>query len=327
MGMWNVRGVAAALAGAACLTFAAAGAAPAQDFPSRPLTIVVPYPPASVPDIMTRLIADHMRVNLGQAITIENKPGAGGSIGMAQVARAAPDGYTIAMAGSPNVLAMHTAKSPGFELFTDFAPIGRMNSLINVVSVNAKLPIKTFDELIKYAKANPGKLNYAHSGPATPTDMGGRQFAQVYGLDIQFVGYKGSTPAAQALASGEADMSIISVGVIYPHLQSGAVRPLTIATPVKWAMMPEIPSADQSGMKVNFDGWCGLVVPTGTPAPVIAKLNAALNYALAQDNVKKGADQAGGSVLPGTPEDLTKLMKNDFEITREMVRVAGVQKQ
>jgi tripartite-type tricarboxylate transporter receptor subunit TctC len=276
---------------------------------------------------MTRLVADHMKNHLGQNVLIENRPGAGGAIGTSAGARAAPDGYTITMVGSPNTIAMHTMKQPGFDLFADFAPVGRMNSLLNVLAVNAKLPFKSVKELVAYAKANPGKLNYAHSGPATPTDMGGRWFGVVHGIDLTYVAYKGSTPAAQALAAGEADFSIINVGGIATLLQTGQVRALSIGTPVKFSLLPDVPSSDQSGLGVAFEGWCGLAVPVGTPEPVIRKLNEALNYALAQDSVKKGAEQAGGALLPGTPADLTALMKTDFDTVREMVAVAKVEKR
>ncbi len=323
MGTLFLRRAAVALLALICWS----GATHAQDFPNRAITIIVPYPPGSAPDVITRVIAEHMRGPLGQTIVVDNRAGAGGSIGMAAGARAAPDGYTISLAGSPNVLAMHTVTTPGFDLFTDFAPVGRMNNMLNALIVNSKLPVKTVKEFIDYAKANPGKLNYAASGPATPTDMGGRQFAQVHGIDFTIVSYKGSTPAAQALVSGEADFSLINVGLMLPHLQSGAVRALSITTPVKWSVMPEIPDSKETNLKVAFDGWVGLVVPTGTPQPVIAKLNAALNHALAQENTKRGAEQMGGMVLPGTPADLTALMKNDMESAREMVIAAKVEKK
>jgi tripartite-type tricarboxylate transporter receptor subunit TctC len=258
---------------------------------------------------------------------IENRAGAGGGIGTVAGARAPADGYTITMVGSPNTLAMHTMKNPGFDLFADFAPVGRMNSLLNVLAINAKLPFKSVKELVDYAKANPGKLNYATSGPATPTDMGGRWFANAQGVDVAFLAYKGSTPAVQALATAEADFSIINVGGVISLLQAGTLRALSIGTPVKFPLLPDVPSSAESGLKVAFEGWAGLAVPAGTPEPVIRKLNSALNYALAQDSVKRGAELAGGQLLPGTPADLTAFMKKDFETVREMVAVAKVEKQ
>jgi tripartite-type tricarboxylate transporter receptor subunit TctC len=318
----------AAFAGLACLVGAVAGpgVAAAQDYPNRAITIIVPFPAGSVPDVMTRLVADHMKNTLGQAIVVDNRPGAGGNIGTAAGARAEPDGYTVTFIGSPAVLAMHTMKAPGYDLFADFLPVGRMNTLLNVIAVNSKLQIKSVRELIAYAKANPGRLNYASSGPATPTDLGGRHFANVHGLDYPIIAYKGSSATAQALASGEADFSILPAGVALPQIQSGAVRALALGTQVKWELLPDVPGADEAGAKVKVDGWTGFAVPKGTPQPVIQKLNAALNQALAQDNVKRGATQTGGIVLPGTPDDLTNLMKQDFENVREMVASAKLEK-
>jgi tripartite-type tricarboxylate transporter receptor subunit TctC len=304
-----------------------AGPGWAEDYPSRPVTIIVPYPAAGAPDVMTRLIADQMRVRLSQNVLVENRPGAGGAIGTSMGARAPADGYTVTMLGSPNTLAMHTMLKPGFDLFADFAPVGAMNNLPNVLAINSKLPFKSVRDLVAYAKAHPGKLNYATSGPATPTDMGGRQFANVQGIDLTFVSYKGSTPAAQALVSGEADLSIINIGGVMTFLQSGALRALSIGTPVRFDMLPGVPGSSESGLGVAFEGWCGLGVPVGTPQSVVDKLNAALQFALQQDSVKQGAERAGAALLPGTPADLTALMRKDFEAVREMVAAAHVEKQ
>jgi tripartite-type tricarboxylate transporter receptor subunit TctC len=323
MGSRFTRGAGLALLALFCWS----GLGWAQDYPTRPVTIIVPFPAGSVPDIMTRLVADHMKNDLGQAVVVDNRAGAGGSIGTAAGARAAPDGYTVTFVGSPAVMAMHTMLTPGFDLFGDFVPVGRMNTLINVVAVNAKLPFKTVKELLDYAKANPGKLNYASSGPATPTDLGGRYFADVHKIEYLIVAYKGSTASSQAVASGEADFSISPAGVLLPHIQSGAVRPLAIATPTHWSLLPGVPSATEAKLGVNVDGWMGFVVPKGTPAPVVAKLNTALNKALAAENVKKGAINTGGDVLPGTPEDLAALMKSDYEAVRAMVAVAKIEKK
>lgn len=312
------------LALVAALSWARPGAA--QDYPSRPITIIVPYPAAGAPDVMTRLVADQMKVPLGQNVLVENRPGAGGAIGTAAGARAPADGYTVTMLGSPNTLAMQTMLKPGFDLFADFAPVGAITSLPNALVVNGKLPFRSVRELAAYAKANPGKLNYATSGPATPTDMGGREFANVQGIDLTFVPYQGSTPAAQALVSGEADLSIINLGGVLNFLRSGALRALSIGSPARFALLPNVPSSDESGLGVSFEGWCGLAVPTGTPRPVINKLNAALNYALRQESAKKGAEQTGGTLLPGTPADLTRLMRKDFAAVQKMVAVAKVKK-
>lgn len=301
--------------------------AAAQSFPSRPITIIVPYPAAGAPDLITRVVADQMKGPLGQNVLVENRPGAGGAIGTSLGARAPADGYIVTMLGSPNTLAMYTMLKPGFDLFADFAPVGAITSLPNALAVNSKLPFKSVRELVTYAEAHPGKLNYATSGPATPTDMGGREFASVQGINLTFVPYQGSSPAAQALVSGEADLSIINIGGVLNFLRSGALRALSIGGPARFPLLPDVPSSEESGLGVAFEGWCGLAVPTGTSPAAIAKLNAALNYALRQDSVKKGAELTAGTLLPGTPADLTNLMRRDVEAVRKMVDVAKVVKQ
>jgi tripartite-type tricarboxylate transporter receptor subunit TctC len=268
-----------------------------------------------------------MRVSLGQLIVIDNRVGAGGAIGTAAGARAEPDGYTITMIGSPAVLAMETMLQPGFDLAQDFAPVGRLNDLVNMFVVSRKLPVTSIKELVAYAKANPGKLNFASSGPATPTDLGIQLFAKKQGIDIALVPYKTSPAAVMSVVSGETDASVLQAGAVLPHIKSGAMRALAVAGPSRWPVLPDVPTADETDARVYVNGFIGLMVPKGTPADRIAVLNKALNEAVAHDNVKQLAINTGGSVLPGTPEQFTDLIKLDWASVREAVTSSGLKKQ
>lgn len=311
---------------ALCLTFAPAAMA-ADAFPTRPITIIVPYAASSVADTVPRAVAEEMRATLGQSIVVENRPGAGGAIGMVAAANALPDGHTLVATGSPAVLAMETMLKPGFDLDTDFVPVGPMVTLSNVIAVSAKHTFRTVQDLVAYAKANPGKLNYATSGPSTPSDLGGQLFGKVHGIEMTLVPYKGATPAMVAIVAGEADLSIIQAGLALPHIQSGKVRALAVTGPDRWSALPEIPNMTESGANVLVNGLLGLSAPKGTPPEAIALLNKALVAALKSDSVARLAFQNGGAVVPGTPGDLTRLVAEDRKAAKAMVAAAGLQKQ
>jgi len=312
----------------AAIFLSLAGAAAAQEaFPARPLTIIVPFAGGSVPDSLTRMAAEHMKTVLNQPIVIDNRVGAGGAIGTAAGARAPADGYTITMLGSPAVLAQETMLTPGFDVLKDFKPIGRVSNFVNVFVINSKFEIKTIAELVAYAKKNPGKLNFASSGPATPTDMGIQLFAKKHDIDILLVPYKASPAAVLAVVSGESDVSMLQAGAVLPHIKSGAMRALAVAAPKRWEMLPDVPNADEANAKLYIDGWIGLAVPVGTPDDRIAILYKALNESLAQPRMKEIGVTSGGGVLPGTPADLTKTIEADWASVKEATSAAGVKKQ
>ena len=314
-----------ALAAAALLT---ATTAVAQTFPDRPLTIIQPYGAGSLPDTLTRSVAELMRQTLGQPIVVENRVGAGGAMGAAAGSRAQPDGYTITMIGSPHAAAMFTMSNPGFDLEKDFEPVGGISEFVNLYTVTSKrAEIKTIADLIAYAKANPGKLNFATSGPSTPGDLGASLFAKVHSIEITKVPYRGSPQAITAVVAGESDVVMVQAGALLPHVQSGALRALAVAGPRRWNVLPDVPNADESGAKVYMPGQIGLVVPKGTPKDRIAILNKALNTALADKTMQERAVTGGGVVSPGTPEALTATIRRELADARESVAAAGIQKQ
>ena len=312
---------------AAALAMSAPGSA--QTFPDRPLTIVVSFGPGSFPDTFVRIIAENMRETLKQPVIVDNRAGAGGAIGAGIGARAQPDGFTLTFLGSPHTIAMETQLNPGFDIVRDFDPVGGMNSLLNLLVVNpAKLPdVKSVKDLIAYAKANPGKLNFPSSGPNTPTDLANIAIGAKHGIDVVNVRYRDAPLAVQAIVSGETDAAMLPASNMLPHVQAGRLRALAILSATRWDVLPDLPNADEAGLNMYVNGWTGLGVPKGTPKDRIAILNNALNAAVKSPKFMEIVQKAGGSITPGTPEDMAVTIQRDLVSMREAVKAAGIQKQ
>lgn len=318
MRMWTLAG--------ALLALAAVPAA-AQTYPDKPVKIIVPYGAGSVPDVLTRLAAEKMREPLGQPLVVENRAGAGGAIGTAQGAKAPPDGYTVTMGGSPAVNAMETMKAPGFHILDDFVPVGTIANFINVLVVSAKVPVNSVAELNAHIKANPGKLVYAHSGPSTPSHLAGELYKVRHGLDYVLAAYRSSPPAVLAMVAGEAHFSIIPSGVVIAQIQAGTLKALATGTPQRWALFPNVPNAEEAGLKLVADGWIGFMLPKGTPEAIADKLHAALQKALATPELMEAAVKAGGAVAPGPRAALPELIKREWATAKEAVAAAKLEKQ
>jgi tripartite-type tricarboxylate transporter receptor subunit TctC len=318
MRKWIVAGVALALM---------AAPAGAQSYPDKPVKIIVPYGAGSVPDVLTRLVAEKMREPLGQPLVVENRAGAGGAIGTAQGAKSPPDGYTITMGGSPAVNAMETMKAPGFHILDDFVPVGSIANFVNVLVVSAKLPVNSVAELNAHIKANPGQLVYAHAGPSTPSHLAGELYKVRHGLNYTLVAYRSSPPAVAAMVGGEAHFSIIPSGVVVGQLQAGTLKALATGTPQRWSLFPNVPNSEEAGLKLTADGWIGLLLPKGTPDAIANKLHGALQKALATPEVKDAAAKVGGAVAPGPRAALPELIKREWAIAKEAVAAAKLEKQ
>lgn len=292
----------------------------AENFPSAPLRLIAPFSPGSYADLTARLVAEGMSTKLNVAVVVENRPGASSMIGTAAGARAEPDGYTITMVGSPAVMASKLTPNAKYDLARDFEYIGGVNDFYNVLVVNPKLGIRTFGEFKSYVKKNPGKFNLATSGEGAPSDIGGRQMAKVHGLDYTLVPYKGATPVLTAVLSGEADGAIMIAGLATPHIKTNALIALGLTAPQRLNTLPEVPDANESGIRVITTGWTGLAAPTGTPASRIAVLNDALNVALKNEKVQKQFQDAGAATLGGTPRAMRDLVLQDLESSEEVLK-------
>src|SRR5215510_12104119 len=312
------------LAGLAFLAWDAP-AAPAAEYPTRPVTLVVAFPPGGASDVLARILGRKLEQVLAQPFVIDNRPGAGGNVAAEAVAHAAPDGYTL-LAGNNAILATNAAlyKNINFDPEADFAPIGLIGSQANILVVNPALPAKSMDELIALAKANPGKLNFASSGHGLAAHLAGELFKVEAKIDIVHVPYKGAAPALQDVIAGHVQMMFATASSVVPHIKDGKVRALAVASLKRTAVLPDISTVDELGIK-NFDAttWHGLVAPAHTPNEVITTLNRALAAALDDPGVKKSLGDLGVDIIGGTPEEFAAYIKSEIPKWTAIIKASG----
>ncbi|MGE0559800.1 MAG: tripartite tricarboxylate transporter substrate binding protein [Burkholderiales bacterium] len=295
----------------------------AQSYPSKPLRLVVPFPPGGPTDIVSRLLAPKMAAALGQQIVVENRGGAGGAIGTEQVARAAPDGYTLVM-GTIGGLAVAKSLNPklGYDTLRDLAPITQSVSVTSILVVHPSVPAKNVRELLALAKAAPGKLNYASSGNGTITHLAGELLKLTGKVNIAHVPYKGGAPALVALVSGEVDMSYENSLIITPHIKSGKVRGLAVTSAKRSALLPQLPTIAETLPGYSASGWYGLLAPAKTPQPVIARLNAEAVKALRSQDVVDKLSGQGAEPVGSTPEEFTAFIRSEIDKWANLVKAA-----
>ncbi|AOY95182.1 ABC transporter substrate-binding protein [Cupriavidus sp. USMAA2-4] len=317
----------AAFAGCA-LCLAAAPAFAQKDFPSKPLMLVVTYPPGGPTDAMARTLAAALKSSLGQPVVVENRAGAGGNIGAEAVARAEPDGYTL-MFGTSAPLAINVSlyRKINYDPVKSFAPVIQIGHLPNVLVVNPGVPARNVQELVAYGKAHPGKLSYASSGNGASSHLAGVMFNNLAGTDFQHIPYKGTGPALNDLLGGQVSMAFTDVLTALPFIKSGKLRALGVTTRTRSQALPDLPTVAEQGVP-GFDVsvFFGVVAPAGTPADVIAKLNHAFADALQQPSVRKTL-QAQGLEFAGStaPQQLEGFIKSEVVKWRDVVKKSGAQ--
>jgi tripartite-type tricarboxylate transporter receptor subunit TctC len=318
------RIVTAFIAGLAALT-SAASAALAADYPVRPVTLVVAFTPGGPSDVLSRIVGRKLEQLLGQPFVIENRPGAGGNVAAEQVARAGADGHTLLM-GNNSILATNAAlyKKINFDPEADFAPISLIGSQANILVVNPQLPVRTMAELIAYAKASPGKVNYGSSGYGAAAHLAAELFKAEAKVDIVHVPYKGAAPALQDLIAGHVQMMFATAASVVPHIQSGQVRALAVTTLKRTAVFPELATVDELGLK-GFDAttWHGLVAPSRTPKDVITTLHRATVSALGDATVRKALADLGVDIVGSTPEEFSAYIKAEIPKWTAIVKASG----
>jgi len=313
-----------AMLAAALLALPAAAAA--QSYPSRPITIVIGYTPGAVSDLAARTISDGLHQAWGQPVIVENRPGSGGNIGAAYVARAAPDGYTL-MVGTDAQLAsnVHLYKHVGFDPVKDLAPVAYAGANIICLAVNTQLPINSVADLIAYAKQNPGKLAYGTSGVGSPHHLAGELLRQKTGIDIQHVPYRGGGAAVNDLLGGHIGMAFLSLSAVVPHVNTGKVRIIAMVEKTRYAAMPDTPTIGETVAGFEMSSWLGIFAPAGTPADVIAKLNDGIAKVLTAEAVKAKLANLGLVVVAGKPEELANVVNDGLKVRGELVKAAGIQ--
>lgn len=316
----------AAAAATALAGLLALGPATAQTFPTRPVTLVVPFAAGGSTDLVGRLIAERMSAELGQSVVVENKGGAGGNLGAAQVAKAAPDGYTILM-GTVATHALNPAiyKKMPYDPVTSFAPISLLAVVPNVLVVNPNFPAKTTEELIVLLKKEPGKYSYASSGNGTPLHLSGELFKSMAGVDMQHIPYQGAGPALVDVLSGQVPIMFDNLPSSSSHIKSGKLRALGVTTTEKASSFPDVPTIAEAVPGYETYTWNALFAPAGTPSEVIATLNAAANKALADPKVQARLADFSAKPVGSTPEQLGEHVKKEIAKWAPIVKASGAQ--
>lgn len=312
-----------ALTAVAALIFASP--ALAAEYPDKPVRLVVPFPPGGGADNLARLIMPRVAQALGQPIVIENKPGAGGNVGAEFVARATPDGYTL-LYGTNGTHSINASlyRNLRFDPIKDFAPVARMTSIAAMLIVNPKLPASSVAELISYAKANPGALNFASAGNGTTSHLAGELFKTAAGVDIVHIPYRGGALAISDLIGGQVQMMIDVMPNAYPLAKDGRVRGLAIASAQRFPGAPEYPTLAESGLPgFEASAWDGILAPAGTPEPVIRKLNAAVRAALEDPEIVSALRSRGAVPVVGAPEDFVRHIAESTKKWAAVVQSSG----
>ncbi|MEN7528844.1 tripartite tricarboxylate transporter substrate binding protein [Cupriavidus sp. DL-D2] len=294
---------------------ATATASAQAPFPSKPITIVVPFAPGGGNDILARLIAPKMSQQLGQPVIIENKPGAGGNLGADYVAHAAPDGYTLVIASSQVTMNPYLGMKVPFNIERDFEPVGRIGSVPLVLVSNMTQPYRTLKEFVDYTRANPGKVSYSSPGPGTPQHLAGEVFAKLNHTELLHVPYRGTGPSIADLMGNQVQVSFATFASVIQYVRAGKLRALGIAGQQRTQLMPELPAFSEAGLKgYEAELWYSLLAPAKTPRPVVDRINAAMMAALKSPDLADQFTKQGFEVKGSTPDELKTY------ITRELAR-------
>jgi tripartite-type tricarboxylate transporter receptor subunit TctC len=316
--MPDVRRLLALLAAAFTLTAAAA------DYPTRPVRIVVPFAAGGPADVYARFLGERLQQSMGQPFVIENRPGGGSIVGTDVAAKSAPDGYTLLLISNTHTVNESLMPHKPFALMHDFVPVAPINSSDLVLVVNPAVPAKTLEELIALAKAQPGKLNYASSGPGTPYHMAGELFKSMAGLDIVHVPYKASSAARSGVLGGQVEMMFDAVTVMNEHVKAGQVRALATSGKERSQVMPGVPTLTEAGVP-GYEAviWLGLVAPKNTPQPVVDRLNAEITKIVSLPDTQAEWTKQGAVPMTMTPAAFGKFLDGDIVKWAHIVKISG----
>ena len=298
-----------------------AGSAMAQAYPSKPVTLVVPFPPGGTTDVLARALGEKLSQNLGQPVIVENKPGAGATLGADYVAKARPDGYTLLVGAVHHTIATSVYKKLPYSFDKDFAPITTIAIVPNVLVVNAGTPVKNVAELVALANAQPGKLTYGSNGNGTAQHLIGAQFQALTGTQIVHIPYKGSGPLATDLLGGQISMSFDTVTPVLPHIKAGKLRPLAVTTARRSSALPDVPTLDEAGLK-GFDigTWFGVLAPVATPQDIVARLNTEMVKVIRSPEFRKRMDEIGAEPVGNSPQQMAQQVKSETERFAKIVK-------
>jgi len=303
-----------------------AGAAHAQDYPSRTVKIVVAFPAGGPTDFVARVLADKLKGALGQSVIIENKPGANAAIGAESVAKSDPDGYTLffTTAGAV-VINPHMRANLPYDPIKDFAPITLVVNTMEVLVVKSDTPMKSATDLVAFAKSRPDGIAMASTGVGSPPHLALELFKSSSGANVLHVPYRGAAPAVTDVVGGQVHAMFADLPVLMPQIRGGTLRPIGVGSKRRASVLPDVPTLDEQGIKdVYADNWYALFAPAKTPAPVIAKLNAAVNAVLKDPETARKLIEAGADPAAGTPEQLAEFLKSELERWGKVVREKNI---
>jgi len=305
----------------------AAGSALAQ-YPNRPIKLIVPFPPAGATDIVGRIVAQKLGERLGQSVVVENKPGAGGSIGSDIIAKSAPDGYTLLMATSSTHSIGPSLQKLPYDPIKDFAAITHVANVPNVLVVSPTLPVKDVKEFVALAKSKPGQLNFASSGVGTIVHLNGELFKMITGIDLQHIPYKGTALSIPDVANGNIAMLFDSLASVMPHVRSNKVKPIAVNAPGRSPLLPEVPTFAEIGM-TEYDTytWFGMFAPAGTPPAIVTRVQAEVVAALSAPDLRERFSQVGAEAVGSTPQQFTARVLADTAKWARVIKAANVQLQ
>ncbi len=313
-------------AGLFVLAAAFIGIAPAQaQYPAKPIRFILPFPPGGGTDTLGRILGAKLGEGLGQQVVMENRPGAGANIGAEVAAHTPPDGYTLLMGNVAHAINVSLYNKLNYDLVKDFSPVSLLASTPNIVVVHPSVPARTIKELIALAKARPGELDVASSGAGSSAHLAGELFNSLAGTKMNHVPYKGGGPAVLALVSGEVSVGFATTPSVLPHVQAGKLRGLAITSAARASFAPDLPTVSEAGVKGYEAGtWYGILVPAGTPQPIIARLHAESVKVMALPDIKQRLDTTGFTAIGSTPAEFAAYIRSEIEKWTKVVRAAGV---
>jgi tripartite-type tricarboxylate transporter receptor subunit TctC len=303
----------------------AGGGAMAQAWPTKPISLIVPFPAGGTTDVLARALADKLSQSLGQTVIVESNPGAGDTLGAVYVAKSRPDGYTLLVGAVHHTIASSVYKKLPYDFQKDLAPITEIALVPNVLVVNAATPAKNVAELIAMLKAQPGKYNYGSNGNGTAQHLIGTQFENLTGTDIAHIPYKGSGPLATDLLGGQITMSFDTVTPVLQHVRSGKLRALAVTTARRSSALPDVPTLDEAGLK-GFDigTWFGVLAPAATPKDIVARLNTEMVKVIRSPEFRKRMEEIGAEPIGNTSEQMAQQIKVETEKFARLVKEAKV---
>jgi tripartite-type tricarboxylate transporter receptor subunit TctC len=315
---WLVRTVAAALLG--LMPFVA----PAQDFPRKPIRMIIPYPPGGPTDILGRIVAQNLSERLGQQVVVENKPGASGMIGADLVAKAPPDGYTLLANASIHVINASLYKKPTYDAIKDFTPVSLIADVPLVLVVPPELPVKSVKDLIALAKSKSGKLNFASSGNAAAPHLAGEAFKIATGVDMQHVPYKGSGPALTDLMGGQVQLMFDSLPSSISHVKSGKLRAIAVTTAKRSSALPSVPTIAESGVPgFDISTWYGVWAPAGTPKEIVSRLSGEIAKIVKLPDVRERLSGLGAEPVGSSPDEFAAYCRSELAKWAKIVKASG----